>query len=279
MENMQEEKIGLQDLMREEITLAYKPESQEVLEKENAIVHYSSTNDLDWGGDIVDPDGMDFKTFNLYQTVFFNHDYNRPIASSMWIKNDGYGLLCKTRFSKTNTFSLDIYGLHKENILRTWSIGFRPKIKNGKIVEGALEFDDKKGITRFNMTELLEYSSAPLAMNPHTLDQAKSVVKSIESKRFVDVFDVKNQVEQQLEEYKSAISEITELKSQLQELLSIKDSFSKLAELEASILELSQAIETKTNEIKIEAKAETLDQKKIDNIIKSVVGEVSRKAR
>jgi len=266
------------DQITEPILKSLRLEPVETLEEERAIIHWITTSDLDRDNDVIDPKGMDDSEYEQTKTVLFNHNSFYPIGKSGWRKKKEEGVLAKSYFSKT-PFANDVYTWHKEGVINAWSVSFMPLLKNGRIAEDAIEYDEKKNLRKFLKWKLLEYSSVPIPANPQAIDMAKSMTKSLEGTQLIDIASVRLDVEAQLKEYASAISEITELKSQLQELLSIKDSFSKLAELEASILELSQEIETKTNEIKIEAKAETLDQNKIDNIIKSVVGEVSRKAR
>ena len=58
----------------------------ESLEKENAIVHYITTPDIDRVRDIVNPKGGDFAEFEKTRTVFFNHNYFMPVAKNMWLK-------------------------------------------------------------------------------------------------------------------------------------------------------------------------------------------------
>jgi regulator of replication initiation timing len=247
-------------------------EPVEKLKDERAIVHFISTPDLDWGGDVVNPKGMDDTNFSKSPTVFFNHNYNLPVAKSLWRKKKDEGVLAKTVFSKTSLFADDIYNMHEEGILNTWSIGFVPKIKNGKLAEDAISFDESKGITYFNKWDLLEYSSAQLPMNPNALDQMKTLIKSMEGKQMVDVISLKAEVELQLGSFKSTLDEISEMKKQLEELINLNVT-DKLEMFQKDILDLTEKLENK-----IETKAETLGKEKIDSIIRSIVaGEVSKK--
>ncbi len=247
-------------------------EPVEKLKEERAIVHFISTPDLDWGGDVVNPKGMDDSNFAKSPTVFFNHNYNYPIAKSLWRKKKDEGVLAKTVFSKSSLFADDIYNMHEEGILNTWSIGFMPKIKNGAVVEDAVSYDTNKGITYFNKWDLLEYSSAPLPMNPNALDQMKSFVKSMEGKQMVDVISLKAEVELQLNHFQETLGEISELKKQLEDLIKLNTT-EKIELLEKNILDLTERIENK-----LEIKAETLGAERAAQIIKAVVaGEVSKR--
>ena len=154
----------------------------EKLKDERAIIHYITTPDIDRGKDIVNPRGMVSTEFEKTRTVFFNHDYNLPIARNDSLRRSDDGVKAKTIFSKTK-FADDVYTMHLEDVLRGWSIGFMPG--DGK---DAVSYDDKRGIRVFNSWNLIEYSSATIPMNPNAIDQAKSIVKSLEGQAFVQNF-------------------------------------------------------------------------------------------
>lgn len=153
---------------------------RDIYKEERAIRHYISTNHVDRGKDIINPKGMDDTDFKKSPTVFFNHDYDKPIGKSIYRERREDGVIAKTVFSKTTELAEDVYNLHLENILNTWSIGFRPGKKEDDIV-----YDQNTGIRTINNWELIEYSSAPLAMNPNCLDQAKNICKSLEMKKVI----------------------------------------------------------------------------------------------
>jgi len=148
-------------------------EDSQKLREERAIVHYITTDTKDWGGDIIVQDGMDVKNFEKYRTVFYNHNYDRPVASNMWLKRDEKGWLAKTRFSEKNAFANDIYNLYLEDIIKTWSVGIQ-------LSEGSMRFDKATDTMYIDKSTLFEYSSAPLAANFDAIDQAKSLIKSVE---------------------------------------------------------------------------------------------------
>lgn len=154
-------------------------EKAEKKKEERTIIHYITTNAVDRGKDIVNPLGMDYTDFEKTKTVFYNHNYDKPIAKNVWIKQYNNNVKVGTQFSKSE-FANDIYTLHLEDIIKTWSIGFDVPRKNGRWsdpIEGAIITDEKTGIRTINKWILLEYSSAPLAMNPNALDlDRKSVV-------------------------------------------------------------------------------------------------------
>lgn len=147
--------------------LDYAVGYKEFNEAERSIVHYITTPDRDRGGDVVNPFGMIDTDFSKSPTVFYNHRYMLPVAKSLWRKADDKGVLAKTQFS-TVEYAQDIYRLHKEGIINTWSIGFR--IPNNP---DAVKYDEASKTLFINIWELLEYSSAPIAMNPNCLDVEK----------------------------------------------------------------------------------------------------------
>jgi HK97 family phage prohead protease len=156
MERMQQRKI-----------LDYAVGYKEFNEAERSIVHYITTPDRDRGGDIVNPFGMLDKDFSKSPTVFYNHRYMLPVAKSLWRKAEDKGVLAKTQFSSVE-YAQDVYRLHKEGIINTWSIGFRiPRNPD------AVKYDEASKTLFINLWELIEYSSAPVAMNPNCLDVEK----------------------------------------------------------------------------------------------------------
>ncbi len=199
---------------------------KETLKDERAIIHYISTPDLDRGRDIMNPKGCDYSEFQTSPTVFFNHNYNKPIGKAMWVKRENGGVLAKTFFSESAEAN-DYYLLHLEGVINTWSIGFDAVYdKDGKVKAGTIEYDDKKRVRTFNEWKLLEYSSAPLAMNPNCLDQAKSICKSVEMlneiKSFDFILDIKKEFTGEIENIKTLVTskdiEIEKLKSQITKL-------------------------------------------------------------
>lgn len=217
----------------------------EKLKSERSITHYISTPHIDRGKDIVNPKGMDSSDFEKSKTVFYNHNYDRPIAKNLWLKRTEDGVKVKTQFSET-PFANDIYTLHTEDIIKTWSIGFDvPRIKGrwSDPVEGSIVTDEKTGIRTINKWILLEYSSAPLAMNPNALDLAKNIksyLKTEEMKTVIEGFEYKAEIQVLIESQKA---EIDSLKSLIEEIKN-KDT----SELQKEITEIKNTMLTKSVE-------------------------------
>ena len=183
---------------------------------ERSITHFISTPHIDRGKDIVNPKGMDSSDFEKSKTVFYNHNYDRPIAKNLWLKRTEDGVKVKTQFSET-PFANDIYTLHTEDIIKTWSIGFdvpRQKGRWSDPVEGAITLDGGTGIRTINKWILLEYSSAPLAMNPNALDLAKNIksyMKTDEIKSVIEGFEYREEIKLLVESQQKEISDLKNL--------------------------------------------------------------------
>jgi len=201
------------------------------LKDERAIIHYISTNDLDRTKDIMNPAGMDATDFLKARTVFFNHNYNQPIAKNTELIVEPNGVKAKTVFSETK-FADDVYKWHTEGIVNTWSIGFTADPKD-------ITIDPDKGVWTYNKWNLLEYSSAPLPANPNALDQAKAVTKSIEGISMID-----NSMK--FYEFSSIIE------SQTKELNEIKDLIKNINKSENNSLneEIKRELQKEIEEIK-----------------------------
>jgi len=201
------------------------------LKDERAIIHYISTNDLDRTKDIMNPAGMNASDFLKARTVFFNHNYNQPIAKNTELIVEPNGVKAKTVFSETK-FADDVYKWHTEGIVNTWSIGFTADPKD-------ITIDPDKGVWTYNKWNLLEYSSAPLPANPNALDQAKAVTKSIEGISMID-----NSMK--FYEFSSIIE------SQTKELNEIKDLIKNINKSENNSLneEIKRELQKEIEEIK-----------------------------
>ena len=203
---------------------------KEVSAKERSITQYASVNKVDRDNDIVEAKGIDLKNYRKNPIVLFNHDRNLPIGSSMWQKADDKGLLTKTTFSKT-PFADDIYTLHLEKVLNAWSIGFMPKL---------WKFDEKNGITTFTDIELFEYSSVTLPANPGALDEAKSIVKSVEGLHVVAGITNELKVKAEFLQYQKQIDDLLSKMSELEGAMQEDTLLSSIEKLENEIDRLNK---------------------------------------
>ena len=91
------------------------------------IKGYSSTNDQDRAGDIVDPTAWSKGGIGNYENnpiILFNHDYHNPIGKTTELGVDERGLKIKGKISKS---AGKVSELIKEGVLGAFSVGFRVK--------------------------------------------------------------------------------------------------------------------------------------------------------
>lgn len=145
-------------------------------------VSYISTDTVDEEGEVVLPSGIQCNRFKQTGTVFWNHDYNDPVATCDWLEVTDRGVVASTSFPErpdghNGEWRPDaVLSLVAAGLCRGVSIGF-----------GYLETREptKKDRERFKSTgnelarvvskcRLLEYSFAPLPMNEDALVVAAS---------------------------------------------------------------------------------------------------------
>ncbi len=256
-----------------------KADKPERLKSERAIVHFISTPQLDRQRDVMNPKGMDDKEFSNSPSVWYNHNYHYdpsalPIGKSLWRKKQEDGVLAKTQFA-TTLLADEVYTLHENDFMNTWSIGFRPaKDKSGNIEKDSIVFDEKSNITTWNKWNLIEYSSAPIAANVGAMDQVKQLqdmnFKSHEIVEMIKSVSSEVEIKSQLSLMQKQIDELLELNKILQELIE------KTETNEKDILEVSNLLQNKQQTIEkaisIELPVQNpLTDDKIKSLVKKIV--------
>lgn len=102
---------------------------QKVGESEDSlkIVGYASTADTDRVGDVIIPDAWakgGLENFKKNPIILFNHNYSKPIGKAIELEVDSRGLKITCEISKS---AGDTYGLIKDGVLSTFSVGFMIK--------------------------------------------------------------------------------------------------------------------------------------------------------
>jgi len=278
---MNEDKLNdyrafLLDHQEETKFYSIKSEKPETLKAERAIVHYISTPDLDMGRDVVDPKGMKFSYFDKGKAVWYNHEYKwndhaLPIARNLWHKKQNDGVLVKTQFATTE-FADDVYMLHEGDFISTWSVGIMPELDSkGNIKTDSIEHDEGKNITTWHTSELLEYSSAPMAMNPNARDMIKSLkkinFKSPVTKNLVAMTELEFKTNEQILEIKEELSEIAEIQILLNSLIE------KTEDNEKSILELTELLKNKNNNLEFKLPVNEFSGDRIKRAVRSIMEE------
>lgn len=175
------------------------------------LTHYITTDRVDRYGDVVVPNGY-LKYEEVYRknaVIFFGHDSRSfPIGINLWLKPEAHGVVALSQIDKGSDKAKEVYRLNKEGILKSWSIGFIPKVETLK--------EDSEGIKRnfIEEWELLEYSSVPIPANPDAINLALKECKNEDIKGVLekeneilifknDVNAILNSIKTELEQIKS----------------------------------------------------------------------------
>jgi hypothetical protein len=157
-----------------------------------ATIDIISTIDEDRVGDVMIPEGCDFKSYAKTPTVLFGHNYNSiPVGVSKWQKVDGQSIKSRTEYFNSE-FAKDVYEASINGALAN-SIGFIPKEwvfeeQKEKYEETRAKYNIKsKPEYIYTKWHLLEYSKVPVPANPKAITIAIKSAKSQEMKDFLAV--------------------------------------------------------------------------------------------
>lgn len=268
MELTQEQIKELQRTQYLAITDLNEEKATPQLQQERRIVHWISTPTLDRVADRMMPKGCDSSKFEETKTVFIGHDYERPLGKNVKMNKTHDGVKVTTYFSKETQMADDEYRLHLEGVVNGWSIGFKPVLdsKTGMIKEGSIEWIPDTNIRIFHEWELLEYSSTGIPANPECLDIAKSIVKSIEYKHFIEKTTDKLEFERAI---KQQTDEIQQLKSLIEEI----KTGNNIQEIQKEISEIKSKLGTAG---KANVRTQLFNAEEVQSIVaKSIVGAFS----
>jgi len=139
-----------------------------------------STNAVDRDGEVLIPQGMDATEFTKNPVVFYNHNYDRPIAKQVGkFKRGNNEIVATAEFAKRPDdfegawFPDEIRGLVNAGVVKGVSVGFQEQEGGTREATKADIENYGDGVRRvFNAWKLLEWSVAPLQSNPNALIQA-----------------------------------------------------------------------------------------------------------
>ncbi len=156
-------------------SLLVKDFAPEIQQSGDRVVQFViSTGSVDRDGDTIEPTGWDLASFQKAGAILWGHDsYSPPIAESLgvWVEDNKLKAKCRFPTREVYEFSDTIYQLILNNVIRSTSVGFRPKTwqetteRVGNWGMPALDFKTQ---------ELLEYSVVSVPANPEALVEAKS---------------------------------------------------------------------------------------------------------
>ena len=150
-----------------------------------------TTNTIDRDGEVLLPEGMIKADFEKSGTIFWNHDYNRPIGKSLslaksrdsWASTATFASRPDTHPPAAEWFPDTVHALMKQKVINCVSVGFNAvEVRNPSKKDIELFGSGVKRV--FNRWELLEFSVAPLPSNPQALVSAvsKGLMTSIQCK-------------------------------------------------------------------------------------------------
>lgn len=120
----------------------------------------ATTEGVDRDGEVIMIKGWDFTNFMKNPVVLFGHDYwSFPIGAVTELTPDDSKVVAKGVFARTEE-GQKARVLYEDGILKTVSVGFIPKERNGNVITKA---------------ELLELSFVPVPSNPEALDMMKAI--------------------------------------------------------------------------------------------------------
>jgi len=152
---------------------------------EREFIAKITTNVRDRDAEIINPAGINFKTFLANPIILWAHNYmDMPIGKAVWIKkwSEGrmpLGHISKGRLAKDIQKVDEILSLMQQGILKTVSIGFMP-IESHEPTKEDIEAYKKRGMDLRGVRRIhdkivmLEYSIVNVPANPEATIEAVS---------------------------------------------------------------------------------------------------------
>jgi len=145
-------------------------------------IAYISTDTVDEEGECVLPSGIQTNRFKSTGTVFWNHDYNDPVAVCDWLEVNEKGVVASTHFPERPEGHMGewrpdaVLSLVAAGLCRGVSIGFSYLETREPTQKDKQRFKSTGNelMRVVSKSRLLEYSFAPLPMNEDALVVAAS---------------------------------------------------------------------------------------------------------
>ena len=241
-----------------------------------------STISFDAHRSIVNVRGIDFRSrYEKNPIVLFNHDYDKPVGRSMWVKHpnpERTMLRAGMKFTDATQTARDTRALVADGILKGASIGFIPK--GSKFDDDAkksfeADFSDMnvkapEGLEWYIPScELCEWSIVSVPSNMDTLKNALSTVDPyIRMSVTAELLSEKvSFLEKNYKEILDAVNDLTTSKLSLSEQLE--------AEKNERLLERKQLVEIFKDALKARdvspKKVETLGKYEVEKLIEKII--------
>lgn len=274
------------------------------------IVGYASTADTDRVGDVIVPEAWTKGGLDNYQAnpiLLFNHNYGQPIGRATSLEVDGKGLRIEASISKS---AGPTYGLVKDGVLSTFSVGFMIKnadynevtdgyiIREAELLEVSVVSVPCNQKATFSVSksfggdakELAEFKQEVINQEGHDEGNAEVIASNLESSPNPDVKHVAERVSMTPEEIAALVAKSTADALAAQKALNDKETAEKAAReaeeksIEARIVKHAEAASKSTEERLMADFSEKLSAKDADmqnvmNEFKSVMEEKSAELR
>jgi phage head maturation protease len=131
----------------------------------------ASTADVDGDGEVLLPSGFDFKYFGAVKTVYWQHDYDKPIGTCRNY-SVAKNVLSTTTYITRASFGDDVLTMIDEGVINGLSVGVIPEDSGPPDQAELKSYGDCRNIIRRSL--MLEYSITPMPCNQAALIDAVS---------------------------------------------------------------------------------------------------------
>lgn len=181
---------------------------------ENRVIkHFIIGKEINRNGLLVNLNGGIYDGFNKTKAVLFNHNPEIIIGKNNNLHVTSDGILAYTKF-REDEYSSNIYNLHRDGILNSWSATYIPKEFSN--LEEWLTNDDVPLI--IDKWELVEYSSTPIPADVNAIDVIKNNITSNKLLREVEYAEIKMNMDRLIKENTELITLSNELKTNYDKL-------------------------------------------------------------
>lgn len=161
---------------------------------ERSVVAKISTAAIDRDGEVMVPSGCITTDFEKSGTVFYNHDYDRPIGKCVSIKRNQYDIEAKTVFASRPENHVGewlpdtVFSLFQQDVIKGFSVGFK-SVEYRPATKGDIANYGPGCTGVYSKWKMMEYSVAPLPCNQDALSMAvsKGVLTAIQCKSLFGV--------------------------------------------------------------------------------------------
>ncbi len=137
--------------------------------EDRGVVVIANTADVDLDSEVVVPSGADTSYFFKNRTIFWNHDYNVPIARLRYASLKGGKWIVNMTFGK-GEFATEVREMVQDGVVTGTSVGFIPTLYGRPTPDETKAYGPHDSIVR--SWKWLELSITPLPCNVEAMIEA-----------------------------------------------------------------------------------------------------------